>query len=321
MCPSNTVQIVLFLLCFLLTGCHLLYCQINLLSSYFNLSHQIILFSRSLVVYVTNQHPSNKDTNLSQDQKRVCFWDTLQDIRVIRYWIWRLIKYRFQDILFSSRHYFLKYYYFNNICDARYPISAYINLTRLSIDHQVFVYAIDKYSEPSCFSQAKKIKEWLDAMDVEVDALEDTNTWIVCSFPEDKVPIGCKWVYKVKFNADGTLERFKARLVAKGYTQQEGIDFVDIFSPVAKLTTVRVLIYVSSAKNWYLHQLDISNAFLNGDLDEEIYMELPPGYASRKEESLPDNVVLKLQKSLYGLRQASRQWFLKFSSTLIGLGF
>lgn len=215
----------------------------------------------------------------------------------------------------------LQDYYCNTLADERYPIFAYINLTRLSDEHQAFIGTIDKYPEPQSYTQEKKLKIWNDSTEVEEIALESTGTWIICSLPPGKTPIGCRWVFKVKLNADGTVEHFKTRLVAKGYTHREGLDFVDSFSPVAKMTTVRTLLSVSAAKNWSLHPLDIFNAFLNGDLDEEIYMTLPPRYAARKGETFPPNVVLKLQKSIYGLKQASRKWFLKFSSTLVGLGF
>lgn len=184
-----------------------------------------------------------------------------------------------------------------------------------------FFVAIDKIKEPLTYAEAKRLLVWDVPMDDEIDALEGTGTWTICTLPPDKTPIGCKWVFKVKFNADGTVERYKARLVAKGYTQQEGVDFYDTFSPVVKLTTVKLLLSLSAIHGFSLHQLDISNAFLNGDLDEEIYMRLPPGYAQRKGDSLPPNAVCKLEKSLYGLKQASRQWFLKFSSTLLSLGF
>lgn len=156
----------------------------------------------------------------------------------------------------------------------------------------------------------------------ELLALESTHTWDIVSLPSDKHAIGCKWVYKVKLNADETLERYKARLVAKGYTQKEGInDYVETFSPVAKMTTVKTLLAVAAAKKWSLTQLDISNVFLNGELTEKIYMKLPPGYTPKASVSLPLNAVCKLNKSLYGLKQTSRQWFLKFSTTLLSLGF
>ena len=153
-------------------------------------------------------------------------------------------------------------------------------------------------------------------MIAELEALENNHTWSLTPLPPNKKPIGCKWVYKINYRFDGTIERYKARLVAKGFTQVEGLDYHDTFAPLAKLVTVRALLSVVSAKNWSLHQLDVNNAFLHGDLDEEVYMTLPPGFARQGETR-----VCKLDKSIDGLKQASHQWFAKFSKTLHNAGF
>ncbi|KAF5808185.1 putative RNA-directed DNA polymerase [Helianthus annuus] len=140
-------------------------------------------------------------------------------------------------------------------------------------------------------------------MKAEIQALERNKTWTLQEFPKGKRPIESKWVYKIKYKPNGDIERYKARLVAKGFTQMEGIDFHDTFSPVAKLVTVRCLLAVAVKRGWHTHQLDVNNAFLHGDLHEDIYMKVPQGF--RKEG---DNRVCKLNKSLYGLKQASRNW-------------
>ncbi|KAG7585301.1 Reverse transcriptase RNA-dependent DNA polymerase [Arabidopsis thaliana x Arabidopsis arenosa] len=174
---------------------------------------------------------------------------------------------------------------------------------------------------PHSYSEAKNSKEWCGAIDKEIGAMESTDTWEITTLPPGKKAVGCKWIFTLKFYADGTLERYKARIVAKGFTQKEGLDYTETFSPVAKMVTVKMLLKISASKKWFLNQLDISNAFLNGDLEEDIYMRIPEGYAESKGISLPKNAVCRLKKSIYGLKQASRQWFLKFSVSLQNLGF
>lgn len=153
-------------------------------------------------------------------------------------------------------------------------------------------------------------------MQAELDAMAANNTWTLVPLPPGKHSIGCRWVYKVKYLPDGSIDKYKARLVAKGYTQREGLDFTQTFSPVAKFTTIRVLLALAAINNWSLMQLDINNAFLNGDISEEIYMDLPLGLRTKGE-----SLVCKLNKSIYGLRQASRQWFHTFAAALLDYGF
>ncbi|MCO5615162.1 hypothetical protein L7F22_069451 [Adiantum nelumboides] len=111
-----------------------------------------------------------------------------------------------------------------------------------------------------------------------MDALYGNETWELVPFPKGKKPIGCRWVYKVKHNSDGSVSRYKVRLVAKGYAQTNGIDYEETFAPIAKMAIVRTIIAVAKAKGWILHQMDVKNAFLHGGLQEEVYMEQPRGF-------------------------------------------
>lgn len=153
-------------------------------------------------------------------------------------------------------------------------------------------------------------------MQEELYALHKTHTWDLVDLPPGKFAIPCKWVYKVKIRSDGSIERYKAQLVAKGYNQEYGIDYEETFAPVARLTSVRSLLTAAAGKKWgRLYQMDVKNAFLNGDLHEEVYMKPPPRYRH------PPDKVCRLRRALYGLKQAPRAWFAKFSSTVHRFGF
>ncbi|XP_070676213.1 uncharacterized protein [Malus domestica] len=199
---------------------------------------------------------------------------------------------------------------------TRYPLANFLTYHRFSPQQKSFLASISRQVEPHTYAQAALHSHWHAAMDSELRALEATNTWTLTPLPVGKTPIGCRWVYKIKHRSDGSIERYKARLVAKGYTQLEGVDYHDTFSPTAKMVTVRCLLALAAARNWSLHQLDVHNAFLHGDLHEEIYMTLPPGLRRQGE-----NIVCRLNKSLYGLKQASRQWFAKFSEAIKSAGY
>ncbi|KAA0054937.1 Beta-galactosidase [Cucumis melo var. makuwa] len=162
----------------------------------------------------------------------------------------------------------------------------------------------------------KECPEWKNVVMEEMKALEKNNTWEICALPKGHKPVGCKWVFTLKYKVDGTLDRHKARLIVKGFTQTYGVDYSETFSPVTKLNTVRVLLSVAVNKDWPLYQLDVKNAFLNGDLVEEVYMSPPPGFEAQLGQQ-----VCKLQKSLYGLKQSPKAWFDRFTTFFKSQGY
>ncbi|GKF09016.1 putative RNA-directed DNA polymerase [Tanacetum coccineum] len=194
---------------------------------------------------------------------------------------------------------------------VKYGVEKVVNYANLNYDNYCFISALNKSVEPTCYKEAILDSNWIDAMNAEIEVLNENNTWIITDFPPNKKAIGNKWIYKIKYKSSGDMDRYKARLV-KGFNQKEGIDFDETFSPVVKMSTVRCVIALSVTNCWPLFQLDINNAFLYGDLDEDIYMTIPKGFASKDNK----NKVCKLVKSLYGLKQAPRKWNEKLVSTL-----
>jgi len=154
-------------------------------------------------------------------------------------------------------------------------------------------------------------------MDEEMAALDANATWELVALPKDKKPIGCKWVYKVKHNADGFVNKYKARLVAKGYAQTYGIDYEETYNPIAKMTIIRLIITMVVAKGWSLYQMDVKNVFLHGDFQEKMYMEHPLGYVDQTHP----NLVCRLKKAFYGLKQARKAWSDKIGQYLVTSGF
>jgi Reverse transcriptase (RNA-dependent DNA polymerase)/Integrase core domain/gag-polypeptide of LTR copia-type/GAG-pre-integrase domain len=200
---------------------------------------------------------------------------------------------------------------------AHYPIQDYIRYDKISQNFRTFLTRIEQNPEPNNFEEARKHSKWVSAMNEELEALSRNKTWELVTLPVGKKTVGCRWVFKIKYKSDGTVERYKARLVAKGYTQTYGIDYKETFAPVTKMNTVRTVMSIATNCDWPLFQMDVRNAFLHGDLEEEVYMDLPPGMITPSEKRM----ACRLKKAIYGLKQSPRAWYGKLSSTLGKIGF
>lgn len=183
-----------------------------------------------------------------------------------------------------------------------------------------FVYSSvqeEKLYEPKNFDDAMKCKDkskWLEAMKDELKSIEENGTWELTELPQSRKAIGSKWVYKIKLDESGRISKYKARLVAQGFSQKYGVDFDEVFAPVAKSSTFRLLLSVSGKKGYTVQHFDVKTAFLNGTLEEDIYLKQPPGFQN-------GTGVYKLSKSLYGLKQAARNWNLTLNKMFINNGF
>jgi len=194
----------------------------------------------------------------------------------------------------------------------------------ISNDYVVYMqesdYDIGINKDPVSFSHAvesKESMEWINAMKEELKSMQQNEVWDLVELPHGCKRVGCKWVFKTKHDSSGNIERYKARLVAKGYTQKDGVDYKETFSPVSKKDSLRIIMALVAHYDLELHQMDVKTAFLNGDLDEDVYMDQPEGFSVEGKEQL----VCKLKKSIYGLKQASRQWYIKFNTIITSFGF
>jgi hypothetical protein len=185
------------------------------------------------------------------------------------------------------------------------------------------VYETEEFrmeDDPTSYEEAMSSdhsSKWLEAMQDEMKSMKVNKVWELETIPKGAKTVDCKWVYKIKYDSRGNVDKFKARLVAKGFTQREGIDYNETFSPVSCKDSFRIMMALVAHYNLELHQMDVKTAFLNGDLEENVYMAQPKGFVVEGKERMG----CRLKKSIYGLKQASRQWYLKFDHTIKGFGF
>ncbi|KAH9746316.1 hypothetical protein KPL70_004379 [Citrus sinensis] len=200
--------------------------------------------------------------------------------------------------------------------DRRLPVWHSEYVTEINVAY----YLLTENGEPTTFHEALESSDvalWMTAMQEEIKALHKNKTWELVPLPHGRKAIGNKWVYKIKRDGNDQVERYRARLVVKRYAQKECIDFNEIFSPVVRLTTVRIVLAMCATFDLHLEQLDVKTAFLHGELEEEIYMLQPEGFT----ETGKENLVCRLNKSLYGLKQAPMCWYKRFDSFIMSLGY
>lgn len=183
-------------------------------------------------------------------------------------------------------------------------------------DHGLYS-ALFASTDPSTHHDALRDPKWVAAMRSEMHALSRNATWSLVPRPPNTNVVGCRWLFRTKYLADGSIDRHKARLVAQGFSQVPGLDCSHTFSPVVKAATIRVVLTLAVINQWKLHQLDVNNAFLHGNLTDIVYMKQPPGFIDPR---YPDHAC-KLHKAMYGLQQAPRAWFHRLSSFLVTNGF
>jgi hypothetical protein len=171
--------------------------------------------------------------------------------------------------------------------------------------------------EPTCFEEAIQKIEWADAMIEEYQSIIKNDVWKIVRRPKSKDVVSSKWLFKIKHAADGSIKKYKARFVARGFSQKEGFDYEETFAPVAKYTSIRTIIALATKMKWKLHQMDVNTTFLNGVIEEEVYIEQPQGFEVEDRKTH----VCKLKKALYRLKQAPRAWYGRIDSFRTSLGF
>jgi hypothetical protein len=178
---------------------------------------------------------------------------------------------------------------------------------------------LDQFSktrDPETFAEPSGHPNWDTTMNEEYRYLMENDTWDLVPLPKGRKLVICKWFYRTKYASDGSVKRHKAHLFAKGFSQVEGIDYHETFSPVAKMNYIHLVLVLAASHKWEVHQMDVKSTFLHGDLQEEIYMEQPPGYVQND-----SSLLCRLKKSLYGLKQAPQAWYAKIDTFLIAIGF